>query len=117
MLTASDLAEMRTLQESALPEVGTVQRYTQSSDGAGGYTQSWAAIGTINCRIGPLSGPSERALADASAVERGLIVTAPSGTTVEWKDRVIIGTRTFEVVSPVVRSYETALRLISTEIL
>jgi hypothetical protein len=53
MLTAADLSFMRDTQEDALPGTVVIQRHTLVSDGMGGATETWAAVGTAIGRIYP----------------------------------------------------------------
>lgn len=120
MLPAGEITGMRATVNSALPDAIEVQRATRSADGAGGQTEVWATIATVAGRISP-SPPavsSEPTVgARPGAIVRWLI-TLPAGTDVDFDDRLLNGSRTFEVrnVAPA-RSWELAVIAHCAEIL
>jgi head-tail adaptor len=90
---------MRATQELAMPGTVVIERVTNTSNGRGGYTQTWAAVGTVNGRIYP------RRTQGIEIVTGGQIVsdtdwwgTLPTGTDVLAQDRLLYQTRTWEVV-------------------
>jgi hypothetical protein len=103
----------------ALPDTCSIQRYTETSTGEG-TAQTWANHLTgVACRVSPLaSGASEMLGADASlqAVAQWT-VWVPALTDVTVRDRVVYGSRTFEVARVGARSYEVARELICREVL
>ena len=118
MLTADELADMQTVQEDAQPATATIQRFTRVSDGAGGQTETWATASTASCRVAPSGrAPEERAIAERMSAVSIWTLTLPADTSVLVADRIAVGTRTFEVVAALARSYETARRVICTEVL
>lgn len=119
MIDARTLAEMKTRQQAAMPDSCVVKRLTRASDGAGGSTESWATAATVACRYAPARGAEQQAAGKLAAV--GVwTVTVPQGTDVRATDRLVIGTRTFEVVTTAAGSvdgaWETALRVLATEV-
>lgn len=102
----------------ALPDTCTIQRYTETVTGDG-TSQSWATLATgVVCRVSPLSSSGSEALgADASlqAVAQWTI-WLPALQDVTVRDRVVYGTRTFEVARVGARSYEVARELICREV-
>lgn len=109
---------LRSLSDTFLPDLCTIQRYTETVTGDG-TTQTWADHLTgVACRVSPLAaGASEALGADASlqAVAQWTIwLRAETDVTV--KDRVVFGSRTFEVARVGARSYEAARELICREI-
>lgn len=121
MLSAGDLARMRATLNASLPDGGTVWRYTSASDSQGGYTNTYAAIGTANCRISPLQGQSgganEPVAADKVTGVTEWMITFPQGTDVLAADQIRSGGRTFEVVGPFARSWELGRRVRAVEVL
>jgi len=116
VLTARDLAAMRTTQAEAQPETATIHRSSDVSDGRGGQTTTWTAdTATITARIGYLTA-AEQTTANALGLERAVVLSLPVGTDVAETDRVIIGTRTYQVAGPLKGSYQTALRVMATDI-
>lgn len=121
MLSASELASMRSTLNSSLPDGGTVYRYTGAADGQGGETQTFAAVGTAACRISPArdlaSSATEPVAGDKLTSVTEWIVTFPQGTDVLAADQVRSGGRTFEVVGALARSWELGRRVRAVEVL
>jgi len=99
MLTATDLAAMQSTQNLAMPGTVVIQRATLTSDGMGGYTEAWAAVGTVTGRIYP-----QNSRAFAESVSGGQVISEtrwfgsfPTGTDITAKDRLSYQSRTFEV--------------------
>ena len=116
MLTAAEIAAMQATQSVALPDTCTIKRRTLTSDGAGGYTESWSDQATgVACRIAPI-----RSLSDAEAAVGGALqgksvwqLTLPAGQDIQHTDRVVVGGATYEVVSLGSEgAWETATRAI-----
>lgn len=117
LLSAAELASQRAVQTGNLPDTAIISRYTSASDGAGGVTETWAAVGTADCRLasGGLTA-AERAVAEKLSAVSTWIVTLPQGTSVTEKDRIAISSRTFEVASVGAWSYESASRALCVEV-
>lgn len=56
-LTDAQLAIMRAQVERMLPGTVVIQSVTEVSDGAGGWTEAWAAVagGTVSARVDPVT--------------------------------------------------------------
>lgn len=84
----------------ALSETGVRHALTATTDSGGGATQTWAATGTIECRVDPLSsgtGPVTGGQIDERSTH---LVTVPGGFVVGTGDRFAISGRgTFEVTA------------------
>jgi head-tail adaptor len=118
VLSTSDLLAMREVQSAVLLETATVQRQSPTSDGAGGATESWATVASVACRVGVSSSSSqERALAERVTNVSTWTLTLPVGTDVRVGDRLVVGTRTFEVLAVLSHSLVTALRVVCVEVL
>lgn len=99
MLTAEEMAQMRAVQEAALPNTAVILRFPLVSDGMGGYIDTWQPTGTAPCRV---SSVNSRAYAET---EQGLqlvsetrwVVTLPAGTEVSAKDQLQVGDVVYEV--------------------
>lgn len=87
---------MRATALGALPSQATIQRLTRTPSGGGGYTEGWANLATVACRIAPMGG-GERIVASAVDDRTTHVVTFPALTDVEEADRVDIDGQTFEV--------------------
>ena len=119
MLTDAELARMQATANSYLPDTAIIQNRTRSSDGGGGYTETYTASGTVPCRVGPIglgrTGAEDRA-GDRISAEADFMVTLPVGTTVDTDDRIVVGPSTFNVVAVRDRSWPTSLRAEVTEV-
>lgn len=105
---------MRHIQEMAFPESTIViQRATFTSDGMGGFTEAWSNVGTVTGRIYPVN---SRAFAEAEGgaqlvSQTRWFLSAPVGTDITAKDRIVFSGRTWEVTEVNNdQSYQTALR-------
>jgi SPP1 family predicted phage head-tail adaptor len=58
MLTQSELTDFRAQQLAAMPGSAIIYRASLASDGMGGQTETWAAIGTVAARLYPTQGYS-----------------------------------------------------------
>ena len=117
MLTAAELAEMRSVQVEAMAGTCVITRRTLASDGMGGFTETWAAAGTVTGRVWPATeSGAERLIADRITEADAWIITVPQGTDVVAKDRIVESGRTFEVVSAIAHTWETARRVVCVEV-
>lgn len=108
---------MRSTLDTSLPDTAQVQRKTLTPDGAGGFTESWATVATVACRISPSGrSPEERAIADRLTATSAWTLTVPALTDIQPSDRIIVGNRTFEVVAALSRSTEIGRRLMCIEV-
>lgn len=108
---------LRGIQAQYLPDTCTIQRVTETSTGDG-VSSSWAThLAAVACRVSPLAASASEALgADASMQAVALwTVWLPALTDVTVKDRIVYGSRTFEIARVGARSYETVRELICRE--
>lgn len=116
-LSAGELAAMRSEQSDTLPGTAVISRNTPTSDGMGGWTDAWAAVGTVDGRLAAASeSGAERLVAERITEEDAWVITLPYNADVTARDRVQIDSRTFEVVAPLPHSWTTALRVVATEV-
>jgi head-tail adaptor len=113
LLPTGDLAWMADMQERAMPGTVYIQAAGTASDGMGGYTETWANVGTVVGRIYPVRrrASSEQVGGAQMISETQWYATFPVGTTITAKQRVKYGDRTWEVVT--VNNgemYQTAVR-------
>lgn len=83
-----------------MPGSVVIERYTRTSDGAGGVYETWAAVGTVDGRIYPQTQRSQNAemVAGAQIMSMtGWMATMPNGTDVLAQDRLLYNSRTWEV--------------------
>jgi head-tail adaptor len=117
MLTADELTAMRGTLTASLPDTAQVKRKTLTPDGAGGYTEAWSTVATVACRVAPFDRyPREQVVGERLMTMSLWTVTLPALTDVQPADRLVVGTRTFEVMEVVARSFETARRVVCSEV-
>jgi hypothetical protein len=116
-LSTLELSMMRHEAEHFMPGTAVIWRPTESSDGQGGITLTYAAVGTTDCRLSPASMGREQVIAEKLTAIAPWMITLTQGTTVVESDRIIIsGAGTFEVAAVLsARSYEVHRRILCTE--
>lgn len=119
MLTTAELTSMRSVQAEALPDSGIVYRLTRASDSMGGFTETWAAVGTADCRIAPSGGNESTVAGKLSSVDTWTLTFA-NGTDVRAADRVVVSAQTFAIETTAAGSadgsWQTAMRVVGTEV-
>lgn len=113
MLTAAELSAMREVEESVMSSTGIIKRRTLASDGMGGYTETWAAVGTVDCDVWQINQRGNREPVTGGQVvsKSDWFITVPYNTDLTAKDRVEVDGRTFEITFvPNDSSWLTALR-------
>ena len=84
---------------SLMSKTAQVKRVSEVSDGAGGFTQSWANAGAaVACRITEQSG-NETRIAEKQTSTASFVVYLPLGTDITEKDRLEIDNHTLEVIA------------------
>lgn len=120
LLSTGDLASMRTVMDTSLPDTGVVWRRTLADDGQGGRTQTYSAVGTVACRLSPvsaLSAGSEEVHGDRQTAIADRIITFPANTDVVPTDRIVVSDQTFEVLAiHAPRSWEISTRVDCVEV-
>lgn len=118
LLSAAEIAAMRADLNRMMPDSATIQRDTIGSDGSGGQTVTGTTTtGPFACRVAVASGKEEVIAGKLDAVGSWTI-TMPAGTDVLAGDRILIGSRTFEVSIPLrPRSWQLSCRVLCTETL
>lgn len=110
MLSAAELADFRSLQIEAMPDVCQIQRKTQVRDGLD-YTVTWTTIADdIPCRLSE-QGDVGREYVQAGSVvgSTDLVLRLPFDTDITNADRVIINGTTYEVTRVMTRSNATVV--------
>lgn len=92
LFSASEIADLRGVANSAHPTKGSIQRQAQVSDGQGGWITTWATIATdVACRRKPAEGQVlERVVGDKLTPLRQFVITMPAGTDVRHGDRILL---------------------------
>lgn len=103
MLTSAELTGMRDAVEASLPGTAIIQTRVFHSDGGGGGTTTWTAVGTVSCRLSPMSGmtsfDSEGMTAGRITQQAKWLLTLPQSSTVTTDSRVKINAGTYEVLA------------------
>ena len=116
LLSDAEIADMRATVNRTLPDSATIEHDTQVSDSAGGYTVTTATTGPFACRVATASG-SEEVIAGRLDAVGSWTITLPALTEVAATDRIVIGSRRFEVILPLrPRSWELSRRVACQEI-
>jgi head-tail adaptor len=101
-LPDDELAQFRADILDALPDTGVIQAVTRTSDGAGGWSESWSAVsgGTVACRLDPLKGSTVQAgvIAGQESLTLRYQVTVPYDAPLDADRRLVVNERTYEVV-------------------
>lgn len=117
MLPSDQLSALRSDLATFLTESAQVQRATTASDGYGGQTASWGLVATVSAlRTTTGLRPDERVIAERLTAHQTFVILMPSGTDVRNGDRVVIGTRTFEVVAVLSGGFEVLRRVMVVEV-
>jgi head-tail adaptor len=95
-LTAKELAAMRSVIADLLPETCSVLTLTKTSDGQGGFTETWGTASTTTCRVDWKSG-IETIQGGAIQPYRRCMITLPYDTTVTEGSRLAVGSDTYAV--------------------
>jgi len=98
LLSNTQLDSMRSTVDSALPDTAVITRKVRTDDGAGGATNAWTAVGTVACRLSPLSG-DEALLGGRVHGKESNVVTMPYSADLREVDRVTISGAVYEVSS------------------
>lgn len=97
MLTTQELDEMRAVMGEAMPDTVIVQTRTRTSDGGGGFTDTWADSAAIDGRISPLAGGEANGAGDAVDARTTHVVTVAHDVTVTEDDRLKVNGTAYEV--------------------
>lgn len=111
--TAAELAGVRALQQSMLPNTCSIHRKATADDGAGGRAQSWSEVlASAPCRLGAMTAREQVAAAQLGQVVTHALTLA-HGVDIRLSDRVVCGGITYDIVSRVSGGdFETATRLL-----
>ena len=100
LIGAPDLAWMKAIQARAMPGTIIIERHTLTRDQLGGFSEVWAAVGTVTGRIYPQNTRSfgEPVVGERVTSEGRWFATMPVGTDVLASDRLYYASRSWEVV-------------------
>lgn len=113
-LTTGEITAMRATLDASLPGTAIIKRATWTSDGQGGSTSTWAAVGTVDARLSPSQGRQrvEPVAGGGLVAESDWVATLPVGTDITTRDRLTYSDADYEVLaidSP--RSWDVAMRV------
>jgi len=112
-----DVTSLKAAVNSTLVTTATIQRRTFTSDGAGGFTETYPVVDTTTCSFEAAQiTPLERENAVGIQTISYFNFVFPAGTDIRSTDRIVIGSRTFEVVAPRLGSLEIDRRVLAQEI-
>jgi head-tail adaptor len=110
VISSGLLDYLRTVQNAFLPELASVSRYTETN-GPDGIEQGWTTIASgLPCRVSSRTLSASEGIGGAEQ-ERAIgdwRIWLEAFTDVTVRDRLVIGSRTFEVKRVEGESYETA---------
>lgn len=98
-LSAQQLARMRRIKGQFQTDTAIIQRSTPGGDETGYYTDSFAAVGTVDCRLLPMN--RQQMMQMVAAQEKGrsyYTASLPYAADIRDGDRVAVGSVTYEVV-------------------
>lgn len=105
MLSDSDLQYMRDTVEQLFPDTCYILSVTSTSDGQGGYTDTWGTAGTALCRIDAASSKSgfigqfDTITAGAIQESTKWMVSLPYDTTVTLNNKLSINSYEYSIVA------------------
>lgn len=115
MLTAGKLQRARFVLERTLPSQCTIHRDTATEGSLGRPGASPTTVGTVACRINPLSG-NEAIEIEQVTTTQVYQVTLPAESDIGPGDRITSDGRTFQVVGGTgERSWEVSRRVFAEE--
>lgn len=82
---------------SRLNRSATHTKISRSSNGRGGFTQTWASQGSVQCRIS-MKSSSERAVANREEGLGSYKIFVLSSESIEVHDRLTVGSSVYEIV-------------------
>jgi SPP1 family predicted phage head-tail adaptor len=117
MLTATELASMRSTMGDSLAGTAVVQTSAFVSDGGGGGTTTWTASGTVDCRVAPATSSNEKQIGDRLQPETETIFTIPQTTTIDSDARITYEGRVYTVTAlRAPRTWEISRRVEAREV-
>ena len=118
MFSTTDLTDLRKEAENAMPDSATPHTLSTVSDTMGGDVNTFTPGTAVSCRVQPLGGARELAIADRLGSDVAWEIVLPQGTSVAAKDRLVGGSRSFEIAGILAeRSYEVHRRVLCREVL
>lgn len=95
----SELKDIRADAMELLPGICQIVTFTETSDGAGGITESWTAGPDTRCRLAPLGSSPAGVTADRLDERTSHVITLPARTTVTTDSRIQLEGRMWQVTA------------------
>ena len=114
-MNAATLARLRRVANANMNESARVSRPTRTSDGMGGWIESWTTAATLDCRRRSSLSQAEQRIAERLAITRPWIVQLPALSDVLETDRLVIGGDTLEVAHVAKSSWEAVCQALCKE--
>lgn len=95
-LGTAEIHQMRDTSNVALAGTAVISTPSWAADGQGGSVATFAASGTVDARLAPISG-TEQIDEDRYTRDQLFVLTVPALTTVTAADRVAFNSNTYEV--------------------
>jgi hypothetical protein len=116
-LRPGELDALRRVLDTQKTAQATVHRLAQVRDSTGGWIDTYAPIHTYDCSFSPFPiTPLERETATNVRVISAWQFLFPSGVDIISTDRLVVGTRTWEVVQAGTRSTDLQTRVVAQEV-
>lgn len=112
LLSAAQLTSMRATADLALPDSAVLSRATLTSDGMGGYTESWATTATVACRLDPPGNARLDQWQEKIMNRAAFILSVPDDTDIQSQDRASVSGSTYEVLGLLDASWEITSRAV-----
>lgn len=114
-MNAATLARLRRVANANMNESAVVSRPTRTSDGMGGWTETWTTAATLACRRLSTLSQAEQRIAERMAIVRPWVAQLPALSDVRETDRLVISSDTLEVVNVAISSWEAVRRVLCKE--
>ena len=99
LLSASELASIRVERNGFLPDTGVIYDDTPISDGGGGFNESWAAIGTVDCYVWTREATDNEMVTGGQVTSRTRwYIEVPYNTVIDAGKWIEVNNRTFQVI-------------------
>lgn len=97
-LSAAELAQMRSDINQLLPDTGYILALTRTSDGGGGWSESWGTAGTAVCRLDFPNPGKEQSAADRLQSFKSGVLNVPYDTTITTANRLSLNSHLYNIV-------------------
>lgn len=116
-LSSFELAMMTAVQTETLPATCTIGSLTRTSDGAGGWDDTYTESASTPCDYAPSDNGTDGQQSDTVRTVVEWAFAFPLGTVVATTNRITLtgSGRTFEVIAPLVYPWETFTRVLARE--